>query len=194
MAIAESSPAIVMLPPDAGTQQVSKPVDWASTCVVAEVIAIDLGGATVGGVGASVEDDAAVPEQVTLSSLPPSLKELKSALKNSVEVSLTLGELYASEGWAALLKALTAEDYGAAVGAADLDYEQVLAARTLAVNLAQGCSCDHLAYALRKAREHSRRDIIMAVAPLCVDRESNSHLVLAVMTEWERVCCSSALS
>ena len=48
-------------------------------------------------------------------------------------------------------------------------------------------TCAHTAQALQASQGLSRQLVLKALAPLCVDLESDGALIVSVLTEWERV-------
>lgn len=185
----------------------SLPADW-SNVVVAEAIALPMGGAVIGGAsqdqdekegdsGDDDDDDAPAAPAATMLKEPGSMEALKELMDRSLDDLSMLKDLLATPesaaAWTPLFGSLEPSSFGKLIGEVNLQFDQPGVAELLGKQLSGGVTAQHIVAAIKHAAPNQPPTIVKKLVPLCNDLSANVDAIEAGLSEWEKIMTKQVL-
>ena len=198
--VPEPIPMAEAIPTDKDEQRTATalPADWTGV-VVAGTVVLPMGEAVVGGAATDGGEDDGAPLVMATVVASAHAEGTMESLKEKMDADfndLTLLERLLTEGaatWGQLLSNLSPAYFATIVGDCNIEFDQPKVAELLGKQLQGGVTAAHIIEANKKAAPNQPPNIIIKLAPLCVDLQENVAAIEAGLSDWDKILSKSAL-
>lgn len=122
----------------------------------------------------------------------PSLQRLLEDMVSTVNDYTLLSQILAQNEWKAVFDDLQPTDFGTVVAHVNNDVDQPRVAALVADHITR-FTCSHCVHAVRNTADWNRTTVVVKLAPLCVDLQSQKNTIFAELTPWEKIVTTGEL-
>lgn len=135
-------------------------------------------------------------ESFSVGNYPVSFDGIIKAMDDTYEDRSLLERYLENEslGYKSILLDLTSKQYGTIVGKVNFVHDQAIVAKMLADVLGSKFTCKYVASACRLAASTNRVDVVVATAPLAVDRKENREEIEKCLSSFDKILISDAFN